>query len=226
MNEINQLTSVLESGEIPAGYDEKAIKKLIKRYMKLDEHRVVRLYQLRCVTYNDTAYCMYACPLNGQEIDPATLDSIVKACEIVEVGNIRYNSVMSQYEDYFDMDLSTWKQKPDLVGRNAITDISDIFEGIVLFSRQESRNKTKVLDCQYAIVGLRNEPGKFSVEPVPNYVIGLEPSGQRYESFGDGMEVLDENSEGAPGFEKYKSAMKILSVIITAAVLIWYFLLK
>ena len=49
MSELKNLSAVLEGGTIPTGYDEKAIGKLSKTYLKLEGRKVVNLYP--CLLY-------------------------------------------------------------------------------------------------------------------------------------------------------------------------------
>lgn len=56
MEIINSLTSILGTGSVPEGYDEKVLKKLSKKFQTLENRRVVHLYPIRSVTFNDTAY--------------------------------------------------------------------------------------------------------------------------------------------------------------------------
>lgn len=116
--------------------------------------------------------------------------------------------------------------------RNAVTDLSDCFTDIILFSKQISTKKATQLNCHYAIVGIRKQPDGYTIEAIPNSAIGLATGNQKFEFHGDGLDSLTSNDnmfseeEEAPAFEKYKSAMTVLSVIITIAVLVWYFFLK
>lgn len=76
MSELKNLSAILEGGAVPAGYNGKAIGKLSKTYLKLENRKVVNLYPIRTVMHEDSRYCLYACPLKGTEIDEATLQSI------------------------------------------------------------------------------------------------------------------------------------------------------
>lgn len=73
MSELKNLSAILEGGAVPAGYNGKAIGKLSKTYLKLENRKVVNLYPIRTVMHEDSRYCLYACPLKGTEIDEATL---------------------------------------------------------------------------------------------------------------------------------------------------------
>lgn len=76
MSELKNLSAILEGGAVPAGYNGKAIGKLSKTYLKLENRKVVNLYPIGTVMHEDSRYCLYACPLKGTEIDEATLQSI------------------------------------------------------------------------------------------------------------------------------------------------------
>lgn len=94
MSELKNLSAVLEGGTIPTGYDEKAIGKLSKTYLKLEGRKVVNLYPIRTVMYEDNRYCLYACPLKGTEIDESTLQGIKEEVDMLESvisDTIQYN---------------------------------------------------------------------------------------------------------------------------------------
>lgn len=44
MSELKNLSAILEGGAVPAGYNGKAIGKLSKTYLKLENRKVVNLY--------------------------------------------------------------------------------------------------------------------------------------------------------------------------------------
>lgn len=69
MSELKNLSAILEGGAVPTGYNGKAIGKLSKTYLKLENRKVVNLYPIRTVMHEDSRYCLYACPLKGTEID-------------------------------------------------------------------------------------------------------------------------------------------------------------
>lgn len=93
MSELKNLSAILEGGAVPAGYNGKAIGKLSKTYLKLENRKVVNLYPIRTVMHEDSRYCLYACPLKGTEIDEATLQSI--KAEVVRWKSVK--SVMIPY---------------------------------------------------------------------------------------------------------------------------------
>lgn len=217
MIELKNLSAILEGGAIPAGYNEKAIGKLSKTYLKLENRKVVNLYPIRTVMHEDSRYCLYACPLKGTEIDEATLQSIKAEVDTLEIGEIRYDSVQSSGQAYYIVDPDTGrhvlKSEEDM---DSVTEISDHYDGIILFTKMVlSPRKASQLDCAYAMVGIENEPNQFRIETIPNNVIGQAPT------------ILEfEGPQESPAVEKYKSAMTVLSIIITAALLIWYFFIK
>lgn len=47
MSELKNLSAILEGGAVPASYNGKAIGKLSKTYLKLENRKVVNLYQNR-----------------------------------------------------------------------------------------------------------------------------------------------------------------------------------
>lgn len=217
MSELKNLSAILEGGAIPAGYNEKAIGKLSKTYLKLENRKVVNLYPIRTVMHEDSRYCLYACPLKGTEIDEATLQSIKAEVDTLEIGEIRYDSVQSSGQAYYIVDPDTGrhvlKSEEDM---DSVMEISDHYDGIILFTKMVlSPRKASQLDCAYAMVGIENEPNQFRIETIPNNVIGQAPT------------ILEfEGPQESPAVEKYKSAMTVLSIIITAALLIWYFFIK
>ncbi|MDN0067514.1 hypothetical protein [Bacteroides gallinaceum] len=217
MIELKNLSAILEGGAIPAGYNEKAIGKLSKTYLKLENRKVVNLYPIRTVMHEDSRYCLYACPLKGTEIDEATLQSIKAEVDTLEIGEIRYDSVQSSGQAYYIVDPDTGrhvlKSEEDM---DSVMEISDHYDGIILFTKMVlSPRKASQLDCAYAMVGIENEPNQFRIETIPNNVIGQAPT------------ILEfEGPQESPAVEKYKSAMTVLSIIITAALLIWYFFIK
>ena len=107
MSELKNLSAILEGGAVPAGYNGKAIGKLSKTYLKLENRKVVNLYPIRTVMHEDSRYCLYACPLKGTEIDEATLQSIKAEVDTLEIGEIRYDSVQSCGYDYYIVDPDT-----------------------------------------------------------------------------------------------------------------------
>ena len=119
MSELKNLSAILEGGAVPAGYNGKAIGKLSKTYLKLENRKVVNLYPIRTVMHEDSRYCLYACPLKGTEIDEATLQSIKAEVDTLEIGEIRYDSVQSCGYDYYIVDPSTKQSRANV--RMAIT---------------------------------------------------------------------------------------------------------
>lgn len=217
MIELKNLSAILEGGAVPAGYNEKAIGKLSKTYLKLENRKVVNLYPIRTVMHEDSRYCLYACPLKGTEIDEATLQSIKAEVDTLEIGEIRYDSVQSSGQAYYIVDPDTGrhvlKSEEDM---DSVMEISDHYDGIILFTKMVlSPRKASQLDCAYAMVGIENQPNQFRMETIPNNVIGQAPT------------ILEfEGPQESPAVEKYRSAMTVLSIIITAALLIWYFFIK
>lgn len=69
MSELKNLSAVLEGGTVLAGYDEKAIGKPSKTYLKSEGRKVVNHYPIRTVMREDSRYCLYACPIKGTETD-------------------------------------------------------------------------------------------------------------------------------------------------------------
>lgn len=217
MSELKKLSVALESGTVPAEYDGKAIGKLSKTYLKLDNRRVVNLYPIRTVMHEDSRYCLYACPLKGTEIDEAILQSIKAEVDMLEIGEIRYDSVQSCGYTYYIVDPDTGRHiLTNGQDMDSVMEISDHYDGIVLFSKSVfSPRKASQLDCHYAIVGLEEQPNQFKIEAIPNNAIGQTPT------------ILDfEAPQESPAVEKYRSAMTVLSIIITIGLLIWYFFLK
>ena len=217
MSELKNLSAVLEGGAIPAGYDEKAIGKLSKTYLKLEGRKVVNLYPIRTVMHEDSRYCLYACPIKDTEIDEATLQSIKSEAEMLEIGEIRYDSVQSNGYDYYILDPDTGRhivEKED--DRDSVMEISDHYDGIILFSKSVfSPRKAYELDCHHALVGVEKQPNQFKIEAISNKMIGQTPTILEFEA-----------PQESPAVEKYKSAMTVLSIIITVALLIWYFFIK
>ena len=217
MIELKNLSAILEGGAVPAGYNEKAIGKLSKTYLKLENRKVVNLYPIRTVMHEDSRYCLYACPLKGTEIDEATLQCIKAEVDTLEIGEIRYVSVQSSGQAYYSVDPDTGrhvlKSEEDM---DSVMEISDHYDGIILFTKMVlSSRKANQLDCACAMVGIEEQPNQFKVEAIPNNVIGQAPT------------ILEfEGPQESPAVEKYKSAMTVLSIIITAALLIWYFFIK
>ena len=239
MSELKNLSAILEGGAVPAGYNGKAIGKLSKTYLKLENRKVVNLYPIRTVMHEDSRYCLYACPLKGTEIDEATLQSIKAEVDTLEIGEIRYDSVQSCGYDYYIVDPDTGRhiltgqraagrradgQPPD-TGRHILTgqrdmdsvmEISDHYDGVILFSKSVfSPRKANQLDCAYALIGIEKQPNEFKIEAIPNSAIGQAPTILEFEA-----------PQESPAVEKYRSAMTVLSIIITAALLIWYFFIK
>ena len=134
MSELKNLSIIFEGGVVPAGYNEKAISKLSKTYLKLENRRVVNLYPIRTVMHEDSRYCLYACPLKGTEIDEATLQSIKEEVDTLEIGEIRYDSVQSCGYDYYIIDPDTGRHiLRDEEDLDSVMDISNNYDGIVLF---------------------------------------------------------------------------------------------
>ncbi len=217
MDKIKELASVLDGGTMPGGYDEKAVKKLVKAWGRLENPRVVRLYPVRRVAHGDSRYCVYACPFKGAEIDGQTLQSVASLVDEVEVGDIRYDSMMSS-GTYFAL-TEDGTHVPGFEYRNPIVEISDRFGDIVLFSDMVTSPKNvSRLDCHHAIVGLDGQPGRYDIVPVPNSAIG--EAANRQSSKTD----LPEEEAESPAEAKVKSALTVVSAIITAGLLAWYFL--
>lgn len=136
MIELKNLSAILEGGAVPAGYNEKAIGKLSKTYLKLENRKVINLYPIRTVMHEDSRYCLYACPLKGTEIDEATLQSIKAEVDTLEIGEIRYDSVQSSGQAYYIVDPDTGrhvlKSEEDM---DSVMEISDHYDGIILFTK-------------------------------------------------------------------------------------------
>lgn len=61
MSELKNLSAILEGGAVPASYNGKAIGKLSKTYLKLENRKVVNLYPIRTVCTKTAAIaCMPA----------------------------------------------------------------------------------------------------------------------------------------------------------------------
>lgn len=217
MSELKNLSAILEGGAVPAGYNEKAIGKLSKTYLKLENRKVVNLYPIRTVMHEDSRYCLYACPLKGTEIDEATLQSIKAEVDALEIGEIRYDSVESLGYTYNIVDPDTGRHiLTNGQEMNSVMEISDHYDGVLLFTRAVlSSRKANQLDCACAMVGIEKQPNQFKIEAIPNNVIGQAPTILEFEA-----------PQESPAVEKYRSAMTVLSIIITAALLIWYFFIK
>ncbi len=217
MSELKKLSAVLEGGAVPTGYNEKAISKLSKTYLKLENRKVVNLYSIRTVMHEDSRYCLYACPLKGIEIDEATLQSIKAEVDTLEIGEIRYDSVQSSGQAYYLADPDTGRHiLANAEDMDSVMEISDHYDGVILFTKMVlSPRKASQLDCAYAMVGIETQPDQFRIETIPNNVIGQAPTILEFEA-----------PQESPAIEKYRSAMTVLSIIITAALLIWYFFLK
>lgn len=127
MSELKNLSAILEGGAVPAGYNGKAIGKLSKTYLKLENRKVVNLYPIRTVMHEDSRYCLYACPLKGTEIDEAILQSIKAEVDTLEIGEIRYDSVQSCGYDYYIVLKSATKLFSVLLAskRPLITELAD-----------------------------------------------------------------------------------------------------
>lgn len=219
MDKIKNLTSALNGGIIPEGYDEKTINKLIKTWEKLENPRIVKLYPIRRVAHEDSRYCVYACPFKGSEIDEQTLQNITAIVNEIEIGEIRYDSMMSS-GTYFALTENGTHILEDKY-RDAIVEISDHFENIVLFSDMvTSPKKVAQLDCHYAIIGLEEQPNQYNVTTISNSTIGEATNRQSFEV------DLPEEEPTSPAEEKMKSACMVLSAIITIGVLLWYFLFR
>lgn len=230
MEIINSLTSILESGSVPEGYDEKVLKKLSKKYQELENRRVVRLYPLRNVTYDGSIYCVYACPISGNELDESTIQQIKSQVDGLDVGHIRYNSGSTSGYAHYIIDPNTGKYIVDNEDDiDAVMDISDCFDGVLLFSNMfMSLKKTPQLDCHYAIVGIEEQPNGHAIAAIPNKVIGQAPSQRVGKIQAYGLEALSspDEEEAHPAIEKFKSARIVLSVIFTIAFVLYYLLRK
>lgn len=219
MDKINVLTSVLEGGVAPDNYDGKVVNKLVKAWKKLENPRVVKLYPIRRVAHEDSRYCVYACPFKGSEIDEQTLQAITSLVDQLEVGEIRYDSMMSS-GTYFALTENGTHILDDEY-RDSIVEISDRFDDIVLFSDMvTSPKKVSQLDCHHAIIGLEEQPNQYNVVAIPNSVIGEATNRQSFKV------DLHEEEPTSPAQEKVKSALMTVSAIITIGILIWYFLFR
>ena len=155
--------------------------------------------------------------MKGTEIDEATLQSIKAEMDTLEIGEIRYDSVQSSGQAYYIVDPDTGrhvlKSEEDM---DSVMEISDHYDGIILFTKMVlSPRKASQLDCACAMVGIEKQPNQFKIEAIPNNVIGQAPTILEFEA-----------PQESPAVEKYRSAMTVLSIIITAALLIWYFFIK
>lgn len=219
MADINNIAAMLEGGDIPPSFDAKKIGKLSERYLKLKAPRVVNLYPLRSVSHEDTRYCLYACPLDGESVDGETLQAINAEICRLEIGQIRYDSVQSEGAGYYVLDESG-NHLCDRQDRDAVMEISDRFDGIVLFTRTVfSPEHTAQLDCRYAAVGLTKEPNDYLIEPISNATLGLPSSRQHFK--GPKVEIPDAEEE-SPFVEKYRQSMTLLMALMLIAAVIWY----
>ena len=134
MSELKNLSAILEGGAVPAGYNGKAIGKLSKTYLKLENRKVVNLYPIRTVMHEDSRYCLYACPLKGTEIDEATLQSIKAEVDTLEIGEIRYDSVQScgYWKSHATLTLLATQDLPTF-GYNMIDPLKSWCWGSILF---------------------------------------------------------------------------------------------
>lgn len=96
-------------------------------------------------------------------------------------------------------------------------EISDHYDGVILFSKSvfSPRKPPNQLDCAYALIGIEKQPNEFKIEAIPNSAIYQAPTILEFEA-----------PQESPAVEKYRPTMTVLSIIITAALLIWYFFIK
>lgn len=237
MNQAKNWALILEGDGIPAGYDKKALQKLSKTYRKLEERRVVRLYPIRRASHGDTHYCLYACPITGEEIDEQTLQSIKQQVDTLELGHIRYDSVQSSGYNYYIIDPVSGAHLPES-GRepDAVMEISDLFDGILLFTRSVmSPKKIWQLQCSHAIVGIEKRPHEHKIVGIPDSLAGQGaalPSGQASvpAAGGEGgafsgprIEIQIPDGSSAPeGMSKGRTLYRLLTLLLAAGVLIWW----
>lgn len=229
MSELKNLSVALEGGTVPVGYNEKLFRKLSKSYLKLENRKVVNLYPVRFVMHKDSRYCLYACPLEGTEISGEILQSIKAEVDMLEISEIRYDSVQSSGFAYYIVDCSTGRHLlTNYEDMDSVMEISDLYDGVLLFTKTVFSKKASQLDCHYAFVGLEKQPNEIKIEPISNEAIGQVPSAIKFEGQLDEVQEEGDSCDipESPAAEKYRSAMTVLSVIITVGVLIWYFFLK
>ncbi len=217
MDKITLLSGIFNGDTIPDRFDAKAVEGLRKQWRKLDNPRVVRLYPIRRVAHEDSRYCVYACPFKGSEINEQTLQDITSLVDQVEVGDIRYDSMMSSGTYFVMTENATHILEEEY--RDAIVEVSDRFEDIFLFSDMvTSPKKVSHLDCHYAIIGLYKQPNQYDVTIIPNSAIGEESSRQSFK-----VNIAADEEPSSPAEEKVKSALTVVSAIITIGIAIWYF---
>ena len=182
---------------------------------------MVRLYLLRWVAHEENRYCVYACPFPGSEIDGQTLEAIASQVAGLDIGTIRYDSVMAA-GNYFMLDGAGNHVVRDDDYYTGVEAVSDCFDGVVLFSDAVmSASKVRQLDSHYAIVGMDRKLDQYSIVRIPNCVIGEETGSLTFEAEEGAADV-----EEPQVTERLRQALMTLSAIITIGLLIWYYLIS
>lgn len=237
-DQLQQLTAALSNGELPPAYDAKAIKKHIKTFQKWQDSRVVRIYPLRALTYANTVYCVYACPVQGTEIADTTVQAIKDVVNKIDVGNIRYDSVQCHAWQYLTIEPTTGKHTAiDEEHYDAVMQVSDMFDGVVLFTDSYlggmfgGKVDERQIDCHYAIFGLEKAPNNYEVQAISNATLGLPDTNIPVERYQDPEEEEekkeDEESTGQTAATKqYERLTTILSIIATIGFIIYWFFFR
>lgn len=227
MDEIRKIAAALQGGGIPEGYDAGRIRKWAGTFQRLKNPRVVKLYPVRDARYDDSLYRTFAFSLDGKDIGEKLLAEIKEAVSQAEINDIRYDSVQSHGADYYYLEEGTGKHITDGrymnsmkdEDRSGIMNISDLFDGVVLYTgcAHFNRDVKKELDCSYAWIGKEKEPDEYKFVPMPNKFLGLPGTvGNIWE------QASGEEEASHPAVKKYQSVMQIVTYILIAAI-IWYF---
>ena len=222
MTELEKIRQALNSGTVPAGANAKQFEKLLKNFGKITNPKFVNLYPLREFCYNDMLYRMYAMPINGENIDNATLEAIKEEAYALPMGSIRYNCVdYGLIHTKFDKTTGEYLWKESDI--DDVMTVSNHFDGLLVFSIGKMNGGIDDLDCHYAVYGdgVDKWDGEL-VLPITNRAIGksseIDP------------DSFIENPDAPEGVNKaaqtYAQIMQYVMYALIAVGAVWYFFFR
>lgn len=232
MNELSALKEAFSTGIPPAGGNAKKFQKLLKKYEHIVNPQFVPLYQIRDCGYDDGSYRVFAMPVNGDSIDPETIEAIKEEINSLPLGSIRYDAkATGERPEEFEDGTGKYIRKEE--DTDDVMTISNHFDGVLIFTMAVIGSKVYELDCEYAVFGKWDSTGfgkwaDHMIIPIENRVIGKEDGDRtNFEHLAD-TAVNPDSAEGrvATASQKYMQIMQYVMYALIAAGAIWYFLLR
>lgn len=233
MSELSTLKEAFSNGTAPSGANAKKFDKLLKKYEHIVNPMFVHLYPVRDCRYDDTTYRVFAIPVNNDSIDGETLEAIKEEVNMLPVGCIRFNAAASGKRD-IEFEEATGRYLDDEQDTDDVMEVSNHYNGVVIFTMAVSNGSVAEIDCDYAVLGKWDGTGfgkwtDYTILPIENVVLGKECNKSAFTGIPDTAETGDPNSPETgveKASQKYMQIVQYVFYALIAVGLIWYFFLR